>query len=98
MRRAIAIALLGLIGLLPAVDAVACPDGCSNAGHATASWQTTDACAFAGACGFCVNAFFVHRDVIVARRCDCVAAMVVVAAPDLRATVLASIERPPRLV
>ena len=97
-RRAIAIALLGLIGLLPAVDTVACPDGCSNAVHATAGWQTTDACAIASACGLCVNAFFVRRDVIVARRCDCVVAMLVVAAPDLPATVLALIERPPRRV
>jgi hypothetical protein len=98
MRRAVAIALLGLIGLLPAVDAVACPDGCRNAVHATASWEATDACAIASGCGLCVNAFFVRRDVIVARRCDCVVAMLVVAAPNLPAAVLASIERPPRLV
>jgi hypothetical protein len=59
VRRFCVAALLALIVLLPAVDAVFCPDGCAEAGRTRCAWQT-DLSAAADGCGLCVNGVAVH--------------------------------------
>jgi len=61
VRRAFAILLLTLIAVLPAIDAIACPDGCSDPAHSSTTLEAASTCA-ATACGLCLNSCFVHCD------------------------------------
>jgi len=63
VTRACTIVLAVLLAVLPAIDTVACPDGCSRPVHVASVWHQRDA--RAGACGLCLNASFVHRALVV---------------------------------
>jgi hypothetical protein len=54
VRRLFVACLLALLALLPAVDSVYCPDGCSDSGRTRYAWQT-DVSAAADGCGLCLN-------------------------------------------
>jgi len=53
------ICLIVAFSVLPGVDAVYCPDGCTDIDHAQCAWQSNVGSAIS--CGLCVNAFAVHR-------------------------------------
>jgi hypothetical protein len=57
--RLFAICLIVAFGALPAIDAVYCPDGCTDANQPRCVWQT-DASCVNGACGLCINGVAVH--------------------------------------
>jgi hypothetical protein len=97
VRRALAILLLGLIGVLPSIDAVACPDGCSDATHAGASWERGERCAGTAGCGLCLNGCYVPGHPSIAIGPDCLAPMPPPPPTDLPLADSASIERPPRI-
>ncbi len=86
--------LLTLVVALPAMDALSCPDGCTDAVHAHASLETVVHAS--GSCGFCLNALAVHGDwpnlVSITRL------VVLSAVPASHVSSLAppSIDRPPR--
>ncbi|HZS60284.1 MAG TPA: hypothetical protein VFA43_13495 [Gemmatimonadaceae bacterium] len=96
MRTALAVLLVALVAVLPAMDVVACPDGCSNPVHSDASWTGADTGGSTAACGLCLNAFFLARDVTSVRH----RARVVLAPVVPRLVCLAgdppSFDRPPR--
>jgi len=96
MRTALAILVVALLAVLPAMDVVACPDGCSRPFHSDASWTGADTCGSTAACGLCLNAFFLARYVTRVRH-----GVRAVPAPAVpRLTCLAgdppSFDRPPR--
>jgi hypothetical protein len=97
VRRAVAILLLALIGCLPAVDAAGCPDGCTAATHASASWEHGGVCDGAPACGLCINACFLHRDPTRLIPLERIVSLAIVSSPELPVTIPSLIERPPRL-
>jgi hypothetical protein len=59
MKRVCAVALFALIAVLPAIDAVYCPDGCTDADRDAPSCQANASGAH-GDCGLCVNAVAVQ--------------------------------------
>ena len=54
LRKICAACLFVLMAMLPAIDTVYCPDGCSDAGRAWSTWQR-DVATAAGGCGLCLN-------------------------------------------
>jgi hypothetical protein len=97
VRRVLAIVLLTFAALLPAVDVIACPDGCSDAAHTAVSWERGERCVPRGGCGICVNACYLHQDAPIAIGLDRDAPVAVLAATNLPPVDLSSAERPPRL-
>jgi hypothetical protein len=59
MIRAVACSLAVFLAILPAIDSVACPDGCTDAGRIECGWQT-EASPTLDACGLCLNAVAVR--------------------------------------
>ena len=98
MRRACAILFVGLIGVLPAVDTLVCPDGCADLTHAASSWEHAGNCTLAGTCGLCLNAFFVYRHVATVNHPTGVISTVVAVSPSLQFVTPLIVERPPRLI
>ena len=94
VSRAAAIVLLTLVVALPAMDALSCPDGCTDAVHAHASLETVVHAS--GSCGFCLNALAVHGDwpnlVSITR----LAVLSAVPASHVSSLAPPSIDRPPR--
>jgi hypothetical protein len=54
VRTAFVAYLLALMTVLPVVDIVYCPDGCTEAGRTACAWQSA-AAAQADGCGLCLN-------------------------------------------
>jgi hypothetical protein len=63
VRRLFAICAIASLGVLPAIDFVYCPDGCTDTNRAQSAWRT-DVASATGACGLCVNAVAVHCTVM----------------------------------
>jgi hypothetical protein len=96
MRRTAAIVLLALVGILPAVDAVACPDGCTDATHSAPSWEAAAVCSQAPGCGLCLNAQFVHRHESILIRIERALPLSILIAPRPVSLAPPSLDRPPR--
>jgi hypothetical protein len=96
--RLLAILLLALVGVLPPIDAFACPDGCSDTVHSAASWEHGERCSAAAGCGLCFNASYVRRDAAPVIRLDRIAAMPIFLPRDLMSVEPSPIERPPLAV
>lgn len=94
VSRAAAIVLLALLVALPAMDAVSCPDGCTDAVHAHASLETVVHAS--GACGFCLNALAVHADWPILVSITRLAVLFAVPASHASSLAPPSIDRPPR--
>lgn len=60
VSRVVSIVVLILLIALPAIDAVSCPDGCTDVAHGRASIET--GVHASGSCGFCLNALAVRGD------------------------------------
>src|SRR6266404_6137363 len=55
VARLVTVCVLSALSLLPAIDVVCCPDGCTDAGRSHAGWQHDVGAAHDG-CGLCMNA------------------------------------------
>ena len=96
VRRVVAIVLLALVGILPVVDSVACPDGCADGTHSEASWESGRICALATGCGLCLNAFFVHQNESILIRDDRALRFLTDGACRPVSLAPPSVDRPPR--
>jgi hypothetical protein len=50
---------MATFSVLPAIDAVYCPDGCTDANQPRCTWQA-NVCGASGSCGLCINAVALH--------------------------------------
>ena len=98
MRRTVAILIVALFGALPVIDTVACPDGCTDATHSTASWERVENGAVVASCGLCLNAFFIHRTVMGVTRSERLVLTIVAGVIDSSTAAPHIVERPPRVV
>jgi hypothetical protein len=96
MRRVAAILVVWLVALLPAADAVSCPDGCTDISHGRPSLESGASCSDDAGCGLCLNACAVHGTVSAAIRIEPLSSHPAVAATRLRSLTPPAIERPPR--
>ena len=92
----LAICLLLLTVVLPAIDIVYCPDGCTENNRSAAAWHTNEV-STGQACGLCVNAVAVHSSVVVVEPAQRFIPLPSVIPPESVSIPLQSIDRPPRL-
>jgi len=64
VRRIIVVAFVTLLSVLPSVDVLYCPDGCSDMARTESAWQH---CVphVGDECGLCLNGVAVHRDMAI---------------------------------
>jgi hypothetical protein len=91
----LAIWAIASLGVLPAIDFVYCPDGCTETNLARSAWQT-DVAAANGACGLCVNAVAVRCALIPVQPVQRLTPLGTTAVFDLASIPPDSIDRPPR--
>ena len=96
VRRIVATLLVAFIALLPAVDSLACPDGCSNPMRVQTRLDRDGAAVPAAACGLCLNASFVHRNPGLALRCERILTVIAERPIAIVSVAPRQIERPPR--
>jgi hypothetical protein len=95
VRWVIAALLLAALTLLPAMDAVHCPDGCTDRDHSPYACQYNVSGAH-GACGLCSNAVAIRKAIA---RLDPPSEPVAIDAPSAMTFIsnpLRSVDRPPR--
>jgi hypothetical protein len=95
VRRLFAICAIASVGVLPAIDFVYCPDGCTDTNRAQCAWQSDVASAI-GACGLCVNAVAVHCAVMPVQPVQRLTPLGAAAVFDLASILPDAIDRPPR--
>ena len=95
VRRLFAICAIASLGVLPAIDFVYCPDGCTDTHPAQGAWQT-DVASANGACGLCVNGVAVPCAVMPVQRVQRLTPLGTTAVFDLASIPPDAIDRPPR--
>ena len=55
VRRIVLVCLLTLMAVLPAIDVVYCPDGCTDAGRTQSAWHGHVVGHAGSGCGVCMN-------------------------------------------
>ena len=95
VRGVYAILLFGTLAVLPPIDAVYCPDGCTDMDSAACAWHGVVTASHA-ACSLCLNAVAVHATMT---RVDPPAELIATVAqpPSTFVSIpLRSVDRPPR--
>jgi hypothetical protein len=95
VRRAFAAYLLALMTVLPVVDIVYCPDGCTDAGRTGSAWQG-DVSAQADGCGLCLNGVAVSSPAPYVAPVERIQAWPLPPSSDFILTVPRPIDQPPR--
>ena len=97
VRRLAAVAVLVVIAVLPVIDSISCPDGCTDALHATSSWEHSERCGGTGGCGVCLNASYVQRDAFLVVPLNRIVGITAARISQLPSPDSDSVERPPRI-
>jgi hypothetical protein len=81
--------------MLPAIDFVYCPDGCTDTNRAQCAWQS-DVASANGVCGLCVNAVAVRCAMMPVQPVQRLTPIGATAVFDLASIPPHAIDRPPR--
>jgi len=95
--RKFAAMVIALLVLLPAVDTVVCPDGCTDVIHHSLTVERGTNRAAGGACGLCLNARFAPCDTAFVEGLTGETPMIVAVSVDSPVGIVRVIDRPPRL-